>query len=76
MPAPPFRKGKVDDLAFGAAQFLSELVKECREALPTCLSCAYFMEASSYCNRYAGNPPPRIIVYACESYTDTDTVPY
>lgn len=73
---PDYRKGKVDDLAHGAANFISELVKESREALPTCLNCAYFDEANAFCTQYKGTPPPRIIVYACAGYADKDQVPF
>lgn len=73
---PDYRKGKVDDLAHGAAEFLSALVKESREALPTCLNCAYFNEQYAHCSKYNGTPPPRIIVYACEGYADKDMVPF
>lgn len=74
--APKFRKGKVADLAHGAAELVAALVAENRDALPSCISCAMFMEQHAYCNHWKGNPPPRIIVNACEHYRDTDEIPF
>lgn len=82
---PDYREGKVKDMAHGAAVFISELMKENRGCLPSCLNCAYGQEVQGpadphdrrlYCTRWQGYPPPKVIVYACDNYADNEEIPF
>ncbi len=80
---PQWRKGKVNDIASGAAQLLVNLVAESRDAIPSCLNCAYAQEGVDaagderlFCSGHKRFPPPRVIVHACPQYRDRDEIPF
>lgn len=73
---PKWRIGRVNDLASGTAQMLVELVAEARDAIPSCLNCAYFTESHYWCGKFNAVPPARIIVHACPGYADIEGVPF
>jgi hypothetical protein len=79
---PDYRAGKVQDLAHGAANFISALMAESRDALPTCLNCAYHQidklpdGERLMCTGYKLYPPPSIIVKGCDYWADIEGIPF
>jgi hypothetical protein len=79
---PQWRKAKVDDIASGAAQMLVALVRESRDAIPSCLNCGYSeihtdtLGQRMACNKFKQYPPPHVIVNACPGYADKDAIPF
>jgi hypothetical protein len=80
---PDWRTGKVNDLASGVAEMLVALVKESRDAIPSCLNCAYSQigndqsgDTRLWCSGHKAYPPPHVIVHACGQYVDKDQIPF
>lgn len=76
MSKPALRPHKSVQTARLVGDTLLTLIAEVRDAFPTCLNCANYQEQYNFCNVWNGNPPPRIIVNACDRYIDAEAVPF
>lgn len=53
-----------------------------RDAFPSCLSCAYFVEHTNghdrraFCTMFNGYPPPQVVRDGCDRYIDQHQVPF
>lgn len=80
---PQWRKHEVDDIARSAASMLVDLVRRSRDAIPSCLNCAYQQQGEVapgdvrlWCSGHKRFPPPSIIVSACPQYKDERDIPF
>ena len=68
------RSSSIPDFALAMAKLLKGV--DDRGLTKSCLNCTYFQESSETCQKYNARPPARVIVNACEGYSDVDDVPF
>lgn len=71
-----FRGTEAAQVSKDIAAAVLQIAEASSTMFATCLTCRYFDEANAYCTGHQAKPPPRIIVNACDQYSDVNEAPF
>lgn len=70
------RESELEHATKDIAHAVAQIARASEQMFASCLSCRYFDEANAYCTGHQAKPPPRIIVNACDQYSDVNEAPF